>query len=411
MRRSISYFRENAIFQSSQQSSPEKRNTTSTDLTTCIESIISVLRAILDVITSLEKTAVLSKAESLLSPLEDLNEYLNKPYSEPSTSNLKDLYNIFLYVQSHLLARLSLFVMFDSSQSYLSIRKKCSNLSDVIKAEISKENLRNERLTLVTSADCDHSNSIDHVALEPILSLKSYSISASSKLLAIANECRRIDSIVQNVHQIKSDRLAEIMPSVTQIENAIQVCQSEYQRFVVAYFKLMSVNDPCSDNETVKGENEFLVESETLRLNFKEMEPDEEEFFTSTERTSDDDFRDSSRSQKCWDDELTEKNINVVKQRFKPVLSQLKGKIEPIAKSLREREINHLLSKGIDPSEFIDCNNIRSCSESEDDDDHIRLKKPNRYDDMRKFLEGKQQISLIPMRSANDNFLNEDILE
>lgn len=291
-------------------------------------------------------------------------------------------------------------------------------LSRIIKAEIAKDNLRYEQLTSTTSST--HPNCIDHITTEPMLNLKSYSISASSKILAIANECRRIDGIVQSVHQSNKDELKELMSSVTRIEDAIHICQSEYQRFVVAYFKIMNVkyNDQCEDGQSVNSEHEFTADDVALNLRgIKDIEPDEEEFFTSTERTSDDESKEN-RNRRCWDDELTEKNINVVKQRFKPVLAQLKGKIEPIATSLRERERNHLLSKGIDPSEFVDCNNInegfRSCSDSDDDDEaeYMRRRKSNRtYDDMRKFLEGKPQISLIPMRSANENFMSEDILE
>lgn len=310
--------------------------------------------------------------------------------------------------------------MHSSTPSDMLLKRKCSILSSGIKAEICRENSRYEQLTSTPITDTNHPNTIDHIATEPILNLKSYSISASSKLLAIANECRRIDGIVQSVHQSNTDGLTELMPSITQIENAFLVCQSEYQRFVVAYYKIMNLNyndRDGSNGPSINSENEFTVENETLHLKFKEMEPDEEEFFTSTERTSDDESKESNRNRRRgWDDELAEKNIKVVKQRFKPVLAQLKGKIEPIAISLREREINHLLSKGIDPSEFVDCNKInegfRSCSDSDDDDgDEVRHKKPNRFDDMRKFLEGKSQISLISMRSANGNFLNEDILE
>lgn len=307
--------------------------------------------------------------------------------------------------------------MYNRYQSHLLPKSKCSFLSRTIEAAIHQDNLRYEKLTATAATtDAGHANSIDHVATEPISNLKSYSISASSKLLAIANECRRIDGIVQSVHQLNKDELTVLMPSITQMENAFHVCQSEYQRFVVAYYKVMNVNynGQCNDDQAVDSENEFTAERDTFELKFKEMLPDEEEFFTSTERTSDDESKASSRNRRFWDDELAEKNVNVVKQRFKPVLAQLKGKIEPIAVSLRERERNHLLSKGIDPSEFVDCQKInegfRSCSDS-DDDDNVPAKKPNRFDDMRRFLEGKSQISLIPMRSANDNFLNEDILE
>ncbi len=306
--------------------------------------------------------------------------------------------------------------MYNITDPYHLPKTKCSLLSRVINAEVHRENSRYEQLTSSATINIDHHpHTIDHIATEPISNLKSYSISASSKILAIANECRRIDGIVQSVHQLNNDELTVLMPSITQIENAFHVCQSEYQRFVVAYYKAMNINynDLCN-SQAINRESEFTAENETLQLKFKEIEPDEEEFFTSTERTSDDESKESNRIGRSWDDELAEKNIKVVKQRFKPVLAQLKGKIEPIAKSLRERERNHLLSKGIDPSEFVDCNKInedfRSCSDS-DDDDFVRHKKPNRFDDMRRFLEGKSQISLIPMRSANDNFLNEDILE
>lgn len=314
--------------------------------------------------------------------------------------------------------------MYNGAHSQLLPKAVCSALSRAIKDEIRRDNSRYEHFTSIATTDINHvSNTIDHVAMEPISNLKSYSISASSKMLAIAGECRRIDDIIQRVHAVNEVDLKELMTSITQIENAFNVCQSEYQRFVVAYYKTMNMtyNGNSSDRQDVNEDSEFTAENETLQLKCKEIEPDEEEFFTSTERTSDNESKDSNRNRRDWDDELAEKNIKVVKQRFKPVLAQLKGKIEPIAASLRERERNHLLAKGIDPSEFVDCNKLnegfRSCTDSDNDDDdddgehNVRHRKPNRFDEMRKFLEGKSQISLIPMRSANDNFLNEDILE
>ncbi|XP_037047404.1 uncharacterized protein LOC119082125 [Bradysia coprophila] len=418
MRRSISYFRENAFFQSTHQSGG--MSTSSKELTACTTSLITIVESIRDVVVSLEQMVVLSKVDDLFSPLEDLSEYLEKSSNEATVSNLKDLYNIFLYAQSHLLTRLSLLLIYNG-QSQLLPKAMCSALSRAMNDEICRENSRYEQLTSSAPTDTNHrsANTIDHVAMEPISNLKGYSISASSKILAIASECRRIDGIIQSVHKLNEDELTGLMPSIIQIENAFNVCQSEYQRFVVAYCKAMNVNytDHCTDRPDINGDSEFTAENEALHLKFKEIEPDEEEFFTSTERTSDDESKESNRNRRGWDDELAEKNIKVVKQRFKPVLAQLKGKIEPIAASLRERERNHLLAKGIDPSEFVDCNKLnegfRSCSDSDDDDgeDSVRHKKPNRFDEMRKFLEGKSQISLIPMRSANDNFLNEDILE
>lgn len=134
------------------------------------------------------------------------------------------------------------------------------------------------------------------------------------------------------------------------------------------------------------------------------------------------------------DDSLSEIEGRIVKRHFRPVLRQLKDRIEPINTAMRDRERKFLLDKGMDVAPDEDAH--ASSHESSDDelDEFGRMQKRrsaarrsynkgvdvDTYEETRRFLAAKVPINLLSMNGGGGGLMGmpmprrmieEDILE
>lgn len=252
---------------------------------------------------------------------------------------------------------------------------------------------------------------------EPLSLLRSYSLSFSSRILAVANECRNLDNIFQDSATVESSSKKEfhdLIGSMKHIEDSLSICTDDYKRLVLAYHKFLNIR---YNDETAQGIDQNGSESNYASIDTKVFNEnvttsvEESEFFVLSERTEDDDEPAHKRRSNI-DDEIRQIDAKVIKQHFKPVLRQLRDKIGPINKSMRDRERQFLEKQGIQTEDEPPLN-IDS-EDSETDSMSICRKriqrKKNQYDEVRQFLQDKQQVSFLPPQGLI-KMINEDILE
>lgn len=152
---------------------------------------------------------------------------------------------------------------------------------------------------------------------------------------------------------------------------------------------------------------------------FAQMKPDSE-FYARLEREEDAaDVEPPQQQPPGSDDSLSALEGRIVKRHFRPVLRQLKDRIEPINTAMRDRERRFWLDKGLDVATPVDedCGRTSSRGESSDDDlvdEFGRMRRPRRsggpgkhhsngladadsYEETRRFLAAKHPINLLSM--------------
>lgn len=245
---------------------------------------------------------------------------------------------------------------------------------------------------------------------QPAEILKTLSFNFTSKICAVANECKNLDEILQKI-KIENNKkeLHEIVQNFQTVEDALQGCQDEFQRIFISYHKLLQDLEIPIKIESVK----VVPEQNDKDLNESQInEPEElkDDFFAL------DGTEDIESSSKI--DDILNIDTRITKTYFKPVLLQLKEKIDPISKSMKEKERKVLKSKGFETDLDEEVRNINYGSNEDDssDDEMPKRRQTKKYDDVRSFLESKEQFSLwggggLPLGLPNKSFTEEDILE
>lgn len=242
----------------------------------------------------------------------------------------------------------------------------------------------------------------------PAGNLKTFSFNFTSKICAVASECKNLDEILQ-VIKIENNKkeLHRIVENFQTVQDALQNCQDEFQRIFITYHKLLQDLEIPIKIESVKE----MVENDDENLNENQIN------LNDVEENLDDDFfaldpgnEDLDNSNKI--DEILNVDTRITKTYFKPVLQQLKEKIDPISKSMKEKERKILKAKGFETDLDDEVRNINYGSDEDDssEDELPKRRQTKKYDDVRSFLESKEQFSLwgaLP----NKSFVEEDILE
>lgn len=270
----------------------------------------------------------------------------------------------------------------------------------------------------------------DTIVSTDIFKIKRSSMDVLCRLIAIVNQYQSTDDQIQMLNEsTNKQQLMDILNEMNRVNESLCACQEDCETLKLIYTKCLvkkfdlpiEVEQNSTPNEPVPSIDELNTSSDSNDKNH--LEDENREYFAmrdikneEEESDSDDDDNQNGRSTTHkWYDELDNIDMKVTRSFFAPVLKQLKNKIDPIKEEMKEREMNYLLSRGIDREKIIEFdknddtpdqehNNGGSDSGSEEDsasgEIHIKAKtKPhaNRYNEMRAFLEQKQQIQFLPL--------------
>lgn len=345
--------------------------------------------------------------------------------------SLQAFYNIFLYFQSQFLTRLCLIVCYVQQSGLSYLNKESVQLQTNLRTHTKQLGIwLNENVRPKKKPDENwqrkHAKS-DAVVSTDIVKIKRSSMDVLCRLIAIVNQYQNTDDQIQllNEHTNKQ-HLMEILNEMQRVNESLCACQEDFETLKLIYTKcLTKTNDLPIDVEQNQIQNESASTVDDLKPpldpNDKNPNLDDEnrEYFAmrdikNDEDSDSDDENQNARSTKIkWYDELDNIDVKVTRSFFAPVLKQLKTKIDPIKEEMKEREMKYLLSKGIDREKIIefdknvdtpDQGSHTSDSDGSDSDsqngDHnkAKTKQPtNRYNEMRAFLEQKQQIQFLPL--------------
>lgn len=360
-----------------------------------------------------------SKYDHIYEKLEDIknSEPFSTNYIEFTFKDAKLFSNIFAYVQSHYLMRFGLAAAYHPVTNVIFCEFPKSR--KLLNSHIAEHLLIFEKLTKPSNKS--HFDKVRHVLptnSDSVTGLKNISLNFSSKTMILANDCRTLDIQIQNVFNgeedinnpiQKRDSFLEIIPYFRAIENNLGTCRDEFDRFYLSYNKFLNDNyniplkidvkspDILNVKENQNSNVPVIVDETT-----KEILKDD--FFLVSGGAGDVQYETVDTDE---DNILENASNRLVKSYFKPVLHQLRAKIDPINEQMKLKEKEVLAAKGIIVDEELldDLKNERST----DDDEEIAIhdlvnkkRKPqSKYSENRDFLISKSQnpmhVRLIPL--------------
>lgn len=245
------------------------------------------------------------------------------------------------------------------------------------------------------------------------------SIKFSAKVLAIAIQCQQLEELIvkfaDKYEHPSSKEIEEILAVMKAVENEMSVSIDEHKRIAISFQKYLNME---TDEAKISQEKLDGVEGE--KENVKLVTEDDvasqsDDFFFvdgTTNVTADEPSKPES---------IEEVNSKLAKKYFKPVLVQLKERIEVIGEDMKERERKVLKAKGIEINEEPEIKRVSTYSDensgSDDELDRKRKfqKNEQKFSDNREFLESKQPINIFDAGGfpllLKSQALDEDVLE
>lgn len=347
----------------------------------------AVITALVTEVQRLEQNRLPDELLDLYQPLESLSdcELFQRSADDLDPSNVKDFHQIFQYVQSQLLTRLALLcAAHNPDAAYAFIRTAIPQLSSMLANHLAIDTFAQQTLTTSTALQlrlnerrANHSSSTLHPQADQTMPfLRALSLDVVAKFLAIAVEMRRLDEVLQSETELVPSTLRNQAAAIGQIEEVLSECAEDFQRLVLSYHRLVNGREAPGELATLNSaaitNNETLDEPPRMfnECLLDQRRPDAE-FYALLDR--DDAVGDDSPSKPTsngldLDDALHTVDGRIVKRHFRPVLRQLKDRIEPINTAMRDRERQFLLASGLEVTPVAEEQSAAPSGSDSDDD-------------------------------------------
>ncbi|KAH8417946.1 hypothetical protein KR222_009027, partial [Zaprionus bogoriensis] len=419
----------------------------------CITAAKEVTEILYDATRKLEVDYPLpAKFGAFYAPMEELREceYFKNNVTDYSPKHIKDFHNIFAYVQSQYLLRLALTIMTRPSISQLSeeLLKIDCQVRQLVQEE--EQHFKNLALALQNKQQLElhqlhEAKTQQQPQSGPIAVLQHSSLKLSARMVAVAGECQALDVTLQQLTATEAARrnnatqLVAVANNMRGIENALAVCCDDFQRLMLVYNKFLhsqmdlDVDTPQSSKCAKAHEAEFP--ESILRVEFSQhpSEPQKcDDFYAYMYDEQEAQQHEAEQQQAPHptpEKELLNFEKRITRGKFKPVLRQLKDRIDPIRQVMLQKEREVLTAKGIDVDELFgkmeqaeqqeqdnrladaasrqsDYDGSDSASDSDSADEVFRrrskqLKERDNFAEMRQFLAQKQAVNLFGLDAAH----------
>ena len=294
---------------------------------------------------------------------------------------------------------------------------------------------------------------------DPIGVLQDSSLKLSACMVAVAGECQALDITLQRLTETENEKrdntkqLVEVANNMRCIENALSVCFDDFQRLMLVYNKFLNSKLNLKETPSEKSDNKSQTTDDEFPESFLRVEISQNPYdgekkddfyaymFDEKQAKAEREQLEKEQHEKHNEElEILNFEKRITKGKFKPVLKQLKDRIDPIRQVMLEKEREVLASKGINVDElFAKEENEEESDEDKEHDSSVvfkeafndsedsdgsadlefekrskKLKERDNFAEMRNFLAQKQNINLFKLEappSASNALGEEDILE
>lgn len=331
-------------------------------------------------------------------------------------------------MQSYVLLRLSLIILSNHNDSKTIFRDELHKINSVVVEETAKISKFLDLINNVSKVQDEIQKQIDkEISLtlpKELREVRSGSIKFSAKALTTAIQCQNLEELIikfaGDFENPNNKDVQEILASMQAIEHELSLSLDEHKRIGILFQKFLKL-EPAAEKAAPSIED---AKADKNQLNMKVvtesdvMVQSDDFFFVDGNQVE------AEAEPKAAFDESTEEiNSKLAKKYFKPVLVQLKERIEVIGEDMKEREKKVLKAKGIEMEEEVQPAKLNSDAEKDagsgSDDERERKRKLKRsrqkFSDNREFLESKQPVNFYGQGGAiqlpRGPAMNEDVLE
>lgn len=254
--------------------------------------------------------------------------------------------------------------------------------------------------------------------------VRSGSITFASKILTVGMHCQYLEELIvqftEDFEHPNTKKIAEILDVMKTVENELSVSIDEHKRIAISFQKYlnMEIEEAEIPQEELDGTEGHSPTVKIVTEDDVIVQTDDFFFVDGTATEADEEPKEYKH------ENVEEVNMKLAKKYFKPVLAQLKERIEVISEEMKEREKKVLQAKGIEiadePELPTDCSNNDDGSGSDDEQERQRKFKRSqqKFSADREFLNSKQPINIfvgsfqphLPVLLKGQG-LDEDILE
>lgn len=372
-----------------------------------IRSMVVLIVQLHKIVTDLdERRPILLECPSY-QPFEDLGnaELLS---SERGLRNVKELYKVFLYIQSQFVMRLTVELLLNNGQEIW-------DQVQAVTAKVDSEKSRHDLQVLshiernVEAKGFLASLASNSPSGHALANLKYATSNLCNTMLSQMGRFERISNQIMSLSGSSSDKLVRIDESLTTVESLMAANQCDFHNLRILVFQCLNGDKAplpphcATEHQTETADPGHII---TVQQNTP-LQIDDEFFVLDGQQVE----ADQSTANDVGEGTLTDKKL---KTQFKPVLKQLRNKIDPLNVEMLERENQYLMKQGVEPLPIEPQVpvSVASSTESEDElmgDDLIlrprmRKRPTTKYDENRKFLEEKMQLSVpfrLPPPSSN----------
>ena len=325
--------------------------------------------------------------------------------NDPQTL-LKSMFNLFAYVQSHLLLRIGFIFATNLQDGKFIIKKKLCDITSKIKHQtmllpsfllLQKEesDLQNNIQKLV---DTEMNKAISKELVHIRSSTVDFTLKVLSLVLNLKDYQEMLIQLTNNYQNSNKAEMDDLMKFLEALGSNLSDCSDEQNRMLILMKKYLNKDTEEVKIVVKKIENEekpLKIADENPEQNddFFYVDPDKENFGENIE----DEKKESDVS--AGDLEEEDMQVKITKKCFKPVLAQLKERIVTIDADMKEREKKVLKEKGIEINEEPESKLDLADYDSDIDSDWKRQQKFDRsrqkYDQNREFLQAKGPINLL----------------
>lgn len=342
-------------------------------------------------------------------------------------SYFQNIFNIFAYAQSQLLLRFCLITISNLGDSKTILNEKLNGLTEIIETETESILKFLNILNKVSQEQNNVQKQIDEelsTIPKELREVRAGSVKFSMKMISVALQCHRFEDLMVKIaanHEHPDNKeVDEILSVMKKLESELSVNVDELKRISISFQKYLNIEIDGGKIDQLKLKD---AEGQKKDENIERITGD-----TVVAQVDDFFFVDGNEGEleggaKSNEPETIEEvNSKLAKKYFKPVLVQLKERIETIGEDMKERERKVLKAKGIDleyePEVGKEVDFDDDDGSGSDDERERKMKferNQEKFRGNREFLESKQPINLfgaggfpIPLQSQT---LDEDVLE
>lgn len=241
--------------------------------------------------------------------------------------------------------------------------------------------------------------------------VRSAAIQSSAKTLTFAMQYQQFEELIvkfaADYENSDNKRVEEILETMRNVQNEMSLQLDEHKRLTISFQKYINM-EVVDEGKLAKEQLETPKTDENVtRITESDTALHMDEFFFVDGHATAEEVKDQPET-------VEEVNSKLAKKYFKPVLVQLKERIEVIGEDMKAREKKVLKAKGIEIAE--DPEPAKVDSEDSGSDDELERqrkfkKNQEKFQSDRDFLESKQPISLFGAFHLPSPALNEDVLE